>query len=90
MSLETRDRARARHRWIIWLRPPPDVFVVPSFRVAQILLLPNWVAGPAGLIGIGVLFFYRVGREESLMTETFGDQYRAYMRRTARIVPWLY
>jgi protein-S-isoprenylcysteine O-methyltransferase Ste14 len=58
--------------------------------VAQVLLLPNWIAGPAGLVGIGVLFFYRVGREESLMVETFGDQYRAYMRRTARIVPWLY
>ena len=58
--------------------------------VAQILLLPNWVAGPAGLVGFGVLFFFRVGREERLMIETFGENYQAYMRRTARIVPWLY
>jgi protein-S-isoprenylcysteine O-methyltransferase Ste14 len=58
--------------------------------VAQILLLPNWVAGPAGLVGFGVLFFFRVGREERLMIETFGENYRAYRRRTARIVPWLY
>lgn len=58
--------------------------------VAQVLLLPNWIAGPAGIVGVGVLFFYRVGREESLMVETFGDQYRIYMRRTARIVPWVY
>lgn len=58
--------------------------------IAQVLLLPNWIAGPAGLVGIGVLFFYRVEREEGLMMETFGDQYRAYMQRTARVVPWLY
>jgi protein-S-isoprenylcysteine O-methyltransferase Ste14 len=58
--------------------------------IAQVLLLPNWVAGPAGLVGIGVLFFYRVGREEGLMIETFGEQYRNYMSRTARIVPWFY
>jgi protein-S-isoprenylcysteine O-methyltransferase Ste14 len=54
------------------------------------LLLPNWVAGPAGLIGFGVLFFGRVAREEAMMVSTFGDEYRAYMRRTARVVPWLY
>lgn len=58
--------------------------------IAQALLLPNWIAGLSGLVGIAVLFFYRVDREEALMTESFGDEYRAYMRRTARIVPWLY
>jgi len=58
--------------------------------LAQVLLLPNWVAGPAGLVGIAVLFFFRVGREEALMTETFGEDYRVYMQNTARIIPWLY
>jgi protein-S-isoprenylcysteine O-methyltransferase Ste14 len=58
--------------------------------IAQTLLLPNWIAGLSGLVGIAVLFFYRVNREEGLMIETFGDDYRTYMRRTARIVPWVY
>jgi protein-S-isoprenylcysteine O-methyltransferase Ste14 len=58
--------------------------------VAQALLLPNWIAGPAGLVGFGILFFGRVRREEDMMIGAFGDEYRAYMRRTARIVPWLY
>lgn len=58
--------------------------------IAQALLLPNWVAGPAGLIGFGILFFGRVGREEQMMIMAFGDEYLAYMRRTARVVPWLY
>jgi protein-S-isoprenylcysteine O-methyltransferase Ste14 len=58
--------------------------------IAQALLLPNWIAGLSGLVGIAVLFFYRVDKEEAMMTGTFGEQYRAYMRRTARVVPWLY
>jgi protein-S-isoprenylcysteine O-methyltransferase Ste14 len=58
--------------------------------LGQALLLPNWVAGPAGLIGFGALFFGRVAREEAMMMSAFGDEYRAYMRRTARVVPWLY
>jgi protein-S-isoprenylcysteine O-methyltransferase Ste14 len=58
--------------------------------LAQVLLLPNWVAGPSGLVGFGVLFFGRVRREEEMMILAFGDEYRAYMRRTARVVPWLY
>lgn len=58
--------------------------------LAQVLMLPNWVAGPAGLVGFGALFFGRVGREEQMMIDGFGDEYRAYMRRTARVVPWIY
>jgi len=58
--------------------------------VAQALFLPNWIAGPAGLLGFGTLFFGRVGREENMMIGAFGDEYRSYMRRTSRIVPWIY
>ncbi len=60
------------------------------WAVAQALLLPNWIAGPAGLIGFGTLFFLRVAREEQLMIDTFGDDYRNYMKRTARVVPGIY
>ncbi|KAA5602340.1 protein-S-isoprenylcysteine O-methyltransferase [Blastochloris sulfoviridis] len=58
--------------------------------LAQVLLLPNWIAGPAGLVGFGILFFGRVAREEAMMLSIFGDQYREYMKRTARIFPGLY
>ena len=60
------------------------------FALAQFLLLQNWIAGPIGLVGFGLLFFLRVPREERVMIETFGDEYRDYMRRTARIIPWIY
>ncbi|QIG97511.1 MULTISPECIES: protein-S-isoprenylcysteine O-methyltransferase [unclassified Bradyrhizobium] len=60
------------------------------WAVAQALLLPNLVAGFAGLIGFGVLFFGRVAREEQMMLETFGNEYRQYMARTGRIMPRLF
>jgi protein-S-isoprenylcysteine O-methyltransferase Ste14 len=58
--------------------------------LSQVFLLPNWVAGMAGLIGFTVLFFLRVDKEERMMLEVFGPQYQAYMAKTKRIIPYLY
>jgi protein-S-isoprenylcysteine O-methyltransferase Ste14 len=60
------------------------------WAVAQALLLPNYVAGCAGLVGFGILFFGRVAKEEEFMLESFGDDYRGYMSRTYRVIPWVY
>jgi protein-S-isoprenylcysteine O-methyltransferase Ste14 len=60
------------------------------WALAQLLLLPNWIAGAAGLVGFGVLFFGRVNAEEKMLIDHFGDDYRRYMARTARIIPGLY
>ncbi len=57
--------------------------------LAQLLLLPNWLAGAAGLIAFVALYFFRVAREERMMAERFGEAYQAYCSRTARIIPWL-
>jgi protein-S-isoprenylcysteine O-methyltransferase Ste14 len=58
--------------------------------LAQALLLPNWVAGISGLVGFGFLFFSRIGPEERMMEEAFGEEYRAYKARTNRIIPFVY
>jgi protein-S-isoprenylcysteine O-methyltransferase Ste14 len=60
------------------------------WALAQLLLLPNLIAGPAGLVGFGVLFFGRIGREEQMMLDKFGEEYRGYMARTKRIIPGIY
>jgi protein-S-isoprenylcysteine O-methyltransferase Ste14 len=58
--------------------------------VAQALRLPNWLAGSASLVGFALLFASRVEREEQMMIETFGEDYRAYVARMSRLAPWLY
>jgi protein-S-isoprenylcysteine O-methyltransferase Ste14 len=58
--------------------------------LGQIFLLPNWVAGFAGLLGFATLFFLRVRKEERMMLETFGSSYGDYMKMTKRVIPYLY
>jgi protein-S-isoprenylcysteine O-methyltransferase Ste14 len=57
--------------------------------IAQALLLQNWVAGWAGLVVFTPLYVLRVPREERMMLDRFGEEYRAYMGRTGRVVPSL-
>ena len=58
--------------------------------IAQALLLQNWVVAICGAVGWGILFFDRIGQQEAMMRETFGEQYDAFARRTKRLVPWVY
>jgi protein-S-isoprenylcysteine O-methyltransferase Ste14 len=55
--------------------------------VAQALVLPNWIAGPAYLIGFGLLYVLRVNAEERMMMDRFGAEYEAYIRRSGRLMP---
>jgi protein-S-isoprenylcysteine O-methyltransferase Ste14 len=57
--------------------------------LAQLLLLPNWFAGASGLVGVGIMFAFRVIREERMMLDSFGDEYRSYMTNTKRVIPWI-
>lgn len=53
------------------------------------LISANWLIGIAW-IGMTVLeVASRIGFEENLMLEYFGDQYREYMKRTGRLLPKL-
>jgi protein-S-isoprenylcysteine O-methyltransferase Ste14 len=58
--------------------------------VAQPLLLHNWLAGWSHLAAFLVLYLLRVRREERMMLDYFGNEYRDYMRRTGRLFPRLF
>ena len=55
--------------------------------IAQVLFLPNWVAGPAYLLSFGSLYLFRVRAEERMMLDQFGTEYEQYMRRSGRLIP---
>jgi len=59
------------------------------WAIGQALLLHNWVAGFASLVAFAPLYLLRVPREERMMLDHFGQQYRSYMDRTGRVIPLL-
>ena len=58
--------------------------------IAQALLLPNWIAGFAGLASVAWLYFSRIDNEEAMMRQQFGVEYDEYSLRTHRLVPKLF
>lgn len=58
--------------------------------LAQALLIPNWIAGFAGLVSVAWLYFSRISHEEDMMRAQFGTLYDDYCQKTNRLWPrWL-
>ena len=56
--------------------------------ITWLLFTDNWFVGGA-LVGIVVLVVvFRLPDEEKILTEHFGDEYRQYMARTGRFIPF--
>ncbi|MFN2299869.1 MAG: isoprenylcysteine carboxylmethyltransferase family protein [Anaerolineales bacterium] len=51
------------------------------------LVAGNWVMAFIPVICFGIMAFQRMPKEEQLLTELFGQKYRAYMQRTGRLLP---
>jgi protein-S-isoprenylcysteine O-methyltransferase Ste14 len=90
VSLQVRENHRLIQEGVYARIRHPMYTAFWLWAAAQALLLPNWVAGLAGIVGFGTLYAFRIGREERMMLEAFGEEYRAYSARTARLIPWLY
>lgn len=54
------------------------------------LALGNWLGLAAGLACLGVAYAYRIPIEEAALASALGDTYRQYMKRTWRLVPYLF
>ena len=55
--------------------------------LAQGLPSGNWLAGWYGFVAFALMYFVRTPREEQMMCESFGEEYRNYMRQTGRLFP---
>ncbi len=67
----------------------PMYTAIFCYVIAQALLLPNWIAGPAGLVAFTTMYFLRVNREEKMMASKFGADYASYCQRTKRVIPFI-
>ena len=59
------------------------------FSLAQGLLLHNWLAGWSAVVLFTLVYCARTPREEQMMCEFFGQEYRDYMQQTGRLFPRL-
>lgn len=42
------------------------------------------------MLGLIPLIFYRIKIEEKMMLEKFGDEYQEYMKKSKKLIPYLY
>lgn len=54
------------------------------------LISSNWVVGIVAFVTWSILYFIRLPDEEKMMIEEFGQQYENYIKRTKKIIPWVY
>jgi protein-S-isoprenylcysteine O-methyltransferase Ste14 len=87
VTLEVRENHRLITQGIYRHVRHPMYSALFLYAIGQALVLPNWVAGPSYFVAFGILFALRIGAEERMMLEAFGDEYAAYMARTRRLVP---
>ncbi len=54
------------------------------------LTLANWLCALIVGMMMAVAYWNRMLAEESMLVEAFGEEYRQYMRRTRRLVPFIF
>lgn len=68
----------------------PMYLALLIFALGQALVIPNWFVGPFDAIVMVVLVALRVGREEQMMREEFGQDYVTYSAETKRLLPGIW
>jgi protein-S-isoprenylcysteine O-methyltransferase Ste14 len=71
------------------VRHPSYTGVLLAF-IGLALSLGNWAALLVILIPIGAAFVHRMNVEEDALTRALGSRYAEYMKRTKRLVPFVY
>jgi protein-S-isoprenylcysteine O-methyltransferase Ste14 len=86
-------RTRADHELVTWgpyrwVRHP----MYPTFlllAIGMFLLTAHWLIGLPPLLGVALVMAFRTPREEAMMVERFGDEYRRYADGVDRYLPRL-
>jgi protein-S-isoprenylcysteine O-methyltransferase Ste14 len=71
-----------------WIRHPLYTFGSSMF-ISFSMMADNWFIAALGVLAF-VAMAVRTPKEEANLIEKFGDEYRAYMKRTGRFLPKLF
>jgi len=72
-----------------WVRHPSYTGGM-AFNLGLALALTNWRSAALVIIGMAVMYYYRVRVEEHALLEVHRDAYSEYMRHTKRFVPFVF
>jgi protein-S-isoprenylcysteine O-methyltransferase Ste14 len=89
VSLEIRDGHHIVDSGVYKYIRHPMYSAILLLVIIQALLLNNYIAGLSGLVSFGLLYFLRVGKEEEMMVEEFGEVYQEYQKKTKRLIPFI-
>jgi protein-S-isoprenylcysteine O-methyltransferase Ste14 len=87
LTLEVREKHKLVTQGIYGTVRHPMYSALLLYSLGQVLVVPNWIAGPSYGVAMAFLIAFRVGPEERMMLEEFGKDYEAYVERTKRLVP---
>jgi protein-S-isoprenylcysteine O-methyltransferase Ste14 len=80
------DHTLVTHGPYRWVRHPMYTVIV-LLIIAFFFLSANWFIGLIGLLIITLVMTVRTPKEEAMMIDKFGNEYRTYMERTGRFLP---
>lgn len=58
--------------------------------VGQTLIAPNWIVGGFYLCACILMISFRVGPEERMLLQLFGDRYQIYKRKSQLLIPGIW
>ena len=83
-----KDQRVIQHGFYRYVRHPITMAAM-IYTPAMPLVLSS-LYGFVVMLGIVPLFLYRIGIEEKMLIEKFGPEYIDYMKRTKRLIPFIY
>ncbi|MEM6805487.1 MAG: protein-S-isoprenylcysteine O-methyltransferase [Bacteroidota bacterium] len=86
-SLEIRDEHSLVNKGVYKKIRHPMYSAIWLWGIVQFCLLPNYLAGFSAIVFFGILYFFRVDKEEQMLIKEFGDSYKDYMEETGRLIP---
>ena len=69
-----------------WVRHPMYMTLILLW-IAFFLLSSNWFIGMTSLLAYGLIILRRLPKEEKMLLDYFGDDYREYIKNTGRLLP---
>ncbi|KEY18054.1 protein-S-isoprenylcysteine methyltransferase [Kaistella antarctica] len=72
-----------------YVRHPSYSFSLLSF-LGLAIILNNYVSAIIIFVPVFLMFLYRIKIEEQALTDQFGNDYTDYMKKTKRLIPFIY